>query len=128
MSFYFAGEEWSAEDFVVGSALSMPGVAPFTIPYYVRTGRTPTLQEAVIALYAGIGWGALSRGGSLFINAQATKLLVKSIPTLAALEAGFQISKVTGDFVSTVARGTQTSSGRHPKPSWMPLPVYHMIT
>ncbi len=128
MSFYFAGEEWSAEDFVVGSALSMPGVAPFTIPYYVRTGRLPTFQEAVIALYAGIGWGALSRGGSLFINAQSAKLLVKSIPTLAGLEVAYQTSKVTGDLIESVARGTQTSAGRHPKPSWMPLPVYHMIT
>ena len=128
MSFYFAGLDWDLEDFIIGAAMSVPGVAPWTIPYYTRSGNYPSLQEAIIGLYSSLAWGALSRGGSLFINAQASKLLLKSVPVLAAVEAGYQSGRITADLIESVARGTQTSSGRHPKPSWLPMPIYHMLT
>ena len=93
MSFYFVGEEWKAEDFIIGSALSFPGLAPWTVPYYLKTGTVPSKTQAVIGLYAGIAWGALSRGGSLFINAQSTRLMIKSLPVLAAGEALYRIGE-----------------------------------
>jgi len=93
MSFYAFGLDWESEDFLVGSALAMPAVAPWSIPYYVRSGSTLTKQEAIVGLWSGIAWGALSKGGSLFLNAQSSKLLLRSLPVLAAGEAIYQVGK-----------------------------------
>lgn len=100
------------EEYLTGGILALPGVAPFATPYYVAKGRFPSTTELIIAMYGGMATGALTKGGSLFVNYHPKFGMVRFAAPLTAV-------MLTHKYVSKVAqldkgRGYQSSMTGQP--------------
>ena len=85
----------SKQQYLLGTAFAMPYAAPFATPYYVSQGRFPTKTEIIIAMYGGMATGALTKGGSLFINYHPKFGMVRfAAPLTAVMLTHKYVSKV----------------------------------
>jgi hypothetical protein len=56
------------EDLLLATLFGAPYIAPFAVPYYIATGKSPTVRQLAFTIWSGIAWGLATKGGSLFLN------------------------------------------------------------